>query len=170
MGLLERLLHAAEDGERWGRVIATLALRAVARQTAGDVEGALADLSRALTLAEPDGYVRVFLDQGPVMGDLLRLAGTRGILPDYTRRLISELVGPAPGEPASEQPLIEPLTERELQVVRALASDLTMEEIGEELFVARSTIRSHAKSIYGKLNVHSRREAVRRARALGLFS
>ncbi len=170
MGLLERLLQMAEGAGRWGRVISTLALRASARHAADDIDGALADLSRALSLAEPHGYVRVFLEQGPAMGNLLRLAATQGISPAYASRLVAEFDRSAPRECSSEQPLIEPLTDRELEVLRFLASDLTMEEIGQELFVARSTVRSHAKSIYGKLNVHSRREAVRRAQALGLLN
>jgi LuxR family maltose regulon positive regulatory protein len=169
LGLLGRLLRAAEDAGRVGRVIATLALRAAALEARGDVEGAMADLARALSLAEPEGYVRVFVEQGPAMVTLLRRAATRGITSEYVARLLGEFDLPSPDQERSDQPLIEPLTERELEVLRCLASDLTMEEIGRQLFVARSTIRSHAKSIYGKLNVHSRREAVRRARALGLL-
>ena len=169
LGLLGRLLHAAENAGRIGRVIATLALRAAALEARGDVDRAMADLARALSLAEPEGYVRVFVEQGPVMVALLRRAATRGIAPRYATRLLGAFDLPSPDQGRSDQPLIEPLTERELEVLHALASDLTMAEIGEQLFVARSTIRSHTKSIYGKLNVHSRREAVRRARALGLL-
>jgi LuxR family maltose regulon positive regulatory protein len=169
LALLGRLLRAAEDAGRMGRVIATLALRAAALEAQGDVERAMTDLARALSLAEPEEYVRVFVEQGPAMVSLLRRAATRGITPAYAARLLGEFDLSSPDQERSDQPLIEPLTERELEVLHALASDLTMAEIGDQLFVARSTVRSHAKSIYGKLSVHSRREAVRRARALGLL-
>ncbi len=169
LGLLARLLRTAEDAGRLGRVIATLALRASALAEGDDVDGALEDLARALSLAEPEGYVRVFVEQGPVMAHLLRRAATQGIAPEYASRLLAEFDLATDSAYPEEQPLIEPLSEREIDVLRLLETDLTMEEIGQELFVARSTIRSHVKSIYSKLNVHSRREAVRRARALRLL-
>jgi LuxR family maltose regulon positive regulatory protein len=170
MGLLARLLQAAEDAGRWGRVIATLALRASALTVQGDVDAALADLARALSLAEAEGYVRVFVEQGPAMAHLLRRAATRGVAPEVASRLLAEFDLATEDAYPEEQPLIEPLSERELEVLRFLETDLTMEEIGQELFIARSTVRSHVKSVYGKMNVHSRRDAVRRARALGLLS
>jgi len=169
LDLLERLLRTAETTGRMGRVISTLALRACALAALGDVDRAVADAGRALSLAEPEGYVRVFVELGPAMARLLRHAATRGIAPEYARQLLAAFDAGSPDEAWADQPLIEPLTERELEVLRCLASDLTMEEIGRDLFVARSTIRSHAKSIYGKLNVLSRREAVRRAQTLHLL-
>jgi LuxR family maltose regulon positive regulatory protein len=167
-GLLERLLRVAETEGRLGRVIATLTLRALALQAQGDTDAALAKLERALLLAKPEGYVRVFAEQGPAMVNLLRRAASRGIAPAYASRLLATFDMPEP-ETSSRQPLIEPLSKRELEVLRYLATDLTMREIAQNLFIASSTIRSHTKHIYGKLNVHDRREAVRRAQALGLL-
>jgi len=170
MGLLERLLRVAEAEQRLGRVIATLILRALSLQAQGDMDQALAELERALSLAKPEGYVRVFAEQGPAMADLLRHAASRGIAPAYASRLLAACDPSEPKAGPDAQPLIEPLSRRELEVLRYLATDLTMWEIAEQLFIASSTVRSHTKNIYGKLNVHDRREAVRRAQALGLLN
>ena len=89
MGLLERLLQAAEAGERTGSVIEILVLQALAHQTQGDIPAALLPLERALTLAEPEGYVRMFVDEGPPMAQLLREAAARGIMPAYTGKLLA---------------------------------------------------------------------------------
>jgi LuxR family maltose regulon positive regulatory protein len=169
MGLLGRLLRAAETEGRLGRVITTLALRALALQAQGEIEPAMADLSRALSFAESEGYVRIFVDEGAPMVQLLRRAASRGISPEYASKLLTAFDLAESGTCSSVQPLIEPLSQRELDVLRLLTTDLTLEEIAQELFVARSTVRSHTKSIYGKLNVHSRREAVRRAQELDLL-
>ena len=91
--LLERLLLAAEEGGRTGRVIEILVLRALAHQALGDIPAALASLDRALTLAEPEGYVRVFADEGPPMAALLRAAAKQGTGPDYVRRLLAAASG-----------------------------------------------------------------------------
>ena len=119
MGLLERLLQAAEAGGRMGSAIEILALQALAHRTKGDMPLALASLKRALTLAEPESYVRVFADEGPAMAELLQEAAKRGIAPDYARRLRSGFGQPQGGTP-SAQLLSEPLSERELEVLRLL--------------------------------------------------
>jgi LuxR family maltose regulon positive regulatory protein len=167
--LLERLLQAAEAGGRVGWTIATLVLRALALQARGDVDQAMTPLARALALAEPEGYVRVFVDEGPAMAELLRHAASRGIAPEYASRLLAASDVPEYAMRTSTQPLIEPLSERELEVLRLLPTHLSSTEIAEELVIAPSTVRSHVKSIYGKLNVHSRKDAVQRARELGLL-
>ena len=97
--LLERLLLAAEEGERTGRVIEILVLQALARQRRGDIPAALACLQRALVLAEPEGYVRIFIDEGPPMASLLKAAAKQGITPNYVRRLLA-----AVGETETRQP------------------------------------------------------------------
>jgi len=166
--LLEALLRAAEEGGRTGSAIEILVLLALAHQMAGDTETALKSLGRALGAAEPEGYVRIFVDEGPPMTRLLTAAAERGVFPDYARRLIISStadVGAAP-----RQDLVEPLSERELDVLRLLRSELSGPDIARELVVSLNTVRSHTKNIYAKLGVNSRRSAVRRADELGLLS
>jgi LuxR family maltose regulon positive regulatory protein len=165
--LLDRLLPAAEDGKRTGHVIEILMLRSLAQQALGDVPAALACLERALTLGEPEGYVRVFVNAGPPMASLLSVAAKQGIARNYVRRLLA-----AAGETAHDRPvkqdLIEPLSERELDVLRLLGTDLDGPAIAHELSVSLNTMRTHTKNIYAKLGVTSRRAAVRRAEELDL--
>jgi ATP/maltotriose-dependent transcriptional regulator MalT len=166
--LLERLLPAAEEGGRTGRVIEILVLRALAHQALGDIPAALGVLDRAVTLAEPEGYVRVFADEGPPMTSLLRAAAKQGTRQDYVRRLLAAATGIKPNGPR-EQALIEPLSERELDVLRLLGSELDGPAIARELMVSLNTMRTHTKNIYAKLAVTNRRAAVRRAAELGLL-
>ena len=167
--LLGRLLREAEDGQRTGNVIEILVLLALAHQVRGDMPAALAALGRALALGEPEGYVRVFLDEGAPMAALLQDAANRGIAPDYVRHLLADF-GHAHDRTPIKQPLVEPLSERELDVLRLLATDLAGPEIARELVVSLSTVRSHTKAIYAKLGVNSRRSAVTRAEELDLLS
>jgi LuxR family transcriptional regulator, maltose regulon positive regulatory protein len=178
VGLLERLLRAAEAGGRTGSVIEILMLLALAYHAHGDLPAALAPLERALTLAEPEGYVRIFVDEGPAMAHLLPNAAARGILPDYASRLLATFgaeqernAGDSllPATSSAAQLLIEPLTPRELDVLRLLNTDLSGPEIASELVIALSTVQTHTKSIYGKLNVTNRRAAVKRAAELHLL-
>jgi LuxR family maltose regulon positive regulatory protein len=184
MGLLERLLQAAEAGERTGSVIEILALQALAHRALGDMPGAIAPLERALTLAEPEGYIRIFVDEGPLMERLLRAAVTRGIMSDYAGRLLQAFgaehherhasqrsAGEASTSAAGHaaQALAAPLTQRELDVLRLFRTELSGPEIATELVVALSTVRTHTKSIYSKLNVTNRRAAVKRASELNLL-
>jgi LuxR family maltose regulon positive regulatory protein len=166
--LLQRLLQAAEAGGRTGSVIEILVLQALAQHASGDVPGALAALERALTLAEPEGYVRVFVAEGPPMASLLRVATNEGIAPSYVRRLLAA-VGRSEGTPVRQR-LIEPLSERELEVLRLLGSDLDGPDIARELTVSLNTMRTHTRNIYAKLGVNNRRAAVRRAAELDLLS
>jgi LuxR family maltose regulon positive regulatory protein len=166
--LLERLLLAAEEGGRTGRVIEILVLRALAHQALGDIPAALASLERAVTLAEPQGYVRVFVDEGRPMTSLLRAAANQGIRRDYVRRLLAAVSGAEHGSPR-EQALIEPLSERELDVLRLLGTELDGPAIARELMVSLNTMRTHTKNIYAKLAVTNRRAAIRRAAELDLL-
>jgi LuxR family maltose regulon positive regulatory protein len=165
--LLERLLLAAEEGERTGRVIEILVLLALARQRLEDIPAALACLERAVALAEPEGYVRVFADEGPLMASLLRALAKRGTAGNYVRRLLAATGGTGPDRPV-KQALIEPLSDRELDVLRLLGTDLNGPAIARELMVSLNTVRTHTKNIYAKLAVTSRRAAVRRGAELGL--
>ncbi len=165
--LLERLLRAAEEGQRTGSVIEILVLQALAHQARDDIPAALASLRRALTLAEPESYVRIFADEGPPLASLLRAAAKQRIAPGYVRRLLGAVNKTQDSAPAS-QGLIEPLSERELEVLRLLGTDLRGPEIARELIVSLNTVRTHTKNIYAKLGVNNRRAAVRRARELDL--
>ncbi len=177
IGLLERLLQAAEEGERTGRVIEILVLQALAHEAQGDSPSALVPLERALTLAEPEGYVRVFVDEGRPMAQLLSEAAAHGIMPDYTARLLAVFEAEEhksadeshlpPALPA--QSLIELLSQRELEVLRLIAQGLSNREISERLFLAVITVKGHNRNIFRKLQVRRRTEAVARARELGLM-
>lgn len=163
--LLGRLLDAAEAGHRTGTVIEILVLQALTHQARGDVEAASEPLERALVLAQPEGYVRMFVDEGPAMISLLKSAVQHEIVPKYASRLLAACVGTENRTPA-KQGLIDPLSQRELDVLRLLGSDLGGPEIARELFVSLNTVRTHTKSIYAKLGVNNRRAAVRRAAEL----
>lgn len=167
--LLERLLVAAEEGRRNGSVTEILVVRALARRARDDLAGALASLERAVTLAEPEGSVRVFVDAGPPMAALLKVAAKQRDAPSYVRRLLATVVTADGGAPV-EQSLIEPLSDRELEVLRLLEGDLDGPDIARELTVSLPTVRTHTRNIYAKLGVNSRRAAVRRAAELGLLS
>jgi LuxR family maltose regulon positive regulatory protein len=175
--LLDRLLQAAEDGGRMGSAIEILVVLALAHAARGDTPAALASLERALTLAQPEGYIRMFVDEGPAMEELLRAAAAREIMPGYSARLLAAIAGerrrrvgepPLSTTPAAHG-LIEPLSQRELDVLRLFDSDLSGPDIARELVVALSTVRTHTKSIYGKLGVSSRHAAIKRAGELGLI-
>jgi LuxR family maltose regulon positive regulatory protein len=175
MRLLERLLHAAEEGKRTGSVMEILVLQALAHEAQGNISSALVPLERALTLAEPEGYARLFVDEGPPMARLLYQALGRGIATDYVPRLLAafpvaelEPTG-TPNAQIRESELIEPLSERELEVLQLIAEGLTNPEIAARLFVAVNTVKAHTRNVYGKLGVHSRTQAVARAKALGIL-
>jgi LuxR family maltose regulon positive regulatory protein len=168
MELLERLLKAAEEGGRMGSAIEILVLQALAHQAQGDISAALVTLERTLTLAETEGYVRMFVDEGTPMAVLLEEAAKRGIAPNYVHRLLTAF-GLASDRTPVKQVLIEPLSERELEVLRLLGTDLNGPEIARELVVSLNTMRTHTKNIYSKLGVDNRRAAVRRAEELDLF-
>jgi LuxR family transcriptional regulator, maltose regulon positive regulatory protein len=167
--LLQRLLLAAEEGGRTGRVIEILVLQALTRQRLGGIPAALACLERAMTLAEPAGYVRVFTDEGPPVACLLTAAAKQGTARNYAGRLLAAAGETGHDSPAG-QALTEPLSERELDVLRLLGTDLDGPDIARELTVSLNTVRTHTKNIYAKLAVTSRRAAVRRARELDLLS
>jgi LuxR family maltose regulon positive regulatory protein len=175
-GLLDRLLRAADAGGRTGSVIEILVLQAICRHLSGNHIGALAALEHALTLAEPEGYVRVFSTAGRPMAALLNAATKRGIHPGYVRRLRAALETTlthnhsGPLEPAGQQGLIGPLSARELDVLRLLGTDLDGPDIARQLVVSLNTVRSHTKNIYAKLGVSNRRAAVSRGRELDLMA
>ena len=166
--LLERLLLRAEEGRRTGRVIEILVLRALAHQALEDIPAALGFLERAVALAEPEGYVRVFAEEGPPMAALLRAAAKQETRRSYVRRLLAAVSETGPDSPV-RQALIDPLSERELDVLRLLGTELDGPAIARELMVSLNTMRTHTKNIYAKLGVTNRRAALRRAAELDLL-
>ncbi len=168
--LLERLLREAERGDRGGSVLELLVLTALARRR-GRADDALGSLRRAVDLGEPGGYVRVFADEGEPMARLLAALAKRDGWRPYLRRLHAAAAATAGlNSPSTGDGLIDPLSERELDVLRLLTTDLGGPEISRELTVSLNTLRTHTKNVYAKLGVTSRREAVRRAAELGLIT
>lgn len=170
LSLLDRLLKAAEEGKRTRSMIEVSILQALAHHARGNIVQALASLKLGLTLAEPEGYVRIFVDEGQVMTELL--TGLRDVegLKEYIHKLLSAF-GKQSGArlPLPSQPLIDPLSDRELEVLRLVAQGLSNEEISKRLFLSVNTVKGHNLRIFGKLQVKSRTEAVARARELGLL-
>ncbi|MGD8515670.1 MAG: LuxR C-terminal-related transcriptional regulator [Anaerolineae bacterium] len=178
LDLLGRLLVAEEAIGRMDHVIHLLVLKAQILHSQGHLEEALPVLDRALSLAEPEGYVRSFVDRGEGIGTVLKEAAARNLHAGYAQQLLeawqqeAKMGEPEPPEATGTLPqpaLIDPLSEREQEVLRYLNTSLTVPEIAEQLYVAVSTVRSHTKNIYSKLDVHSRVEALHRAEELGLL-
>jgi LuxR family maltose regulon positive regulatory protein len=182
--VVERLLEAAEAGGRGRTVIEVLVLKALALQAKNDEPEALAALRRVLTLAEAEGHVRTFADEGAPMLDLLRRVlkargreppGIEGEVPiEYVGKLLEALGAPvmAPSTVRSRGTgalVLNPITERELEVLKHLDSDLSNKEIAATLFVSPATVKSHTKHLYRKLGVSARHQAVARGRELGLL-
>ena len=189
LSLLKRLCQAAASTPRNGDLVKYLVWRSLAHQALAQPDLALSTFNQALVLAEPEGYVRSFVDEGEPMVDLLRAAALQGLATDYVASLLAafgeattddrQRACPEPAEGTKDQelsaaglsssPLVEPFSERELQVLRLLKTELSGPEIARELVVSVSTVRYHTRNIYGKLGVHNRRQAVARAESLGLL-
>ena len=167
--ILQRLLKAAETGGRTPRVIEILMLQALAFQAGGDTTQAIATLDRALTLAEPEGFVRIFVDEGPPIAELLeKILDAKVDVPRaYVKKLmsafrLSKFI-------KTDDGLVERLSERELEVLGLIAAGLSNKKIMKELFISLSTVKTHIRNIYSKINVHSRTKAILRAKELGLL-
>ncbi|MFN2190141.1 MAG: LuxR C-terminal-related transcriptional regulator [Candidatus Promineifilaceae bacterium] len=175
MELLERLLNAAEEGGRTGSIIEILLLRALAFEAQDDLPAGLDALERALMLAAPEGYLRIFADEGRPAAALLRRALDHGIAPDYVRRILAAIQTNEPAEAekmmvqAGDSGMIEPLSEREIEVLRGIAIGLSNRQIADRLYLSVNTVKVHTRNIYGKLDVHNRTQAVERARALSIL-
>ena len=166
--LLTGIRQAAEAGGRTGRLIEALVSTALLHEAAGESDAALEAVERALSLGEPEGYHMVFALEGEPMERLLRAAQGRCTHTEYIGKLLAANPGTR-GSTSEVQRLLEPLSERELEVLRYLGSDLSGPEIARELFVSLNTLRTHTKNIYSKLGVNGRRIAVRRAGELALL-
>ena len=176
--LLQRLLKAAEAGGRTSRVIEILMLQTLTAQSEDNTDQAMSTLEQALTLAEPGGFVHIFVNEGPPMAWLLHEALSRGISPDYVSKLldVSFAAGEQGGKESTLAPLhprssalIEPLSEREIEVLQLIAEGLTNQEIADRLCLSRNTVKVHTRNIYGKLDTHHRTQAIAKARALGIL-
>jgi LuxR family maltose regulon positive regulatory protein len=173
--LLARLLQAAQAQKRWGSALDILLVQALAHEAQGDRPQALATLKHALSLAEPEGYIRVFVDEGEPMQLLIEQQSRNRDHPlsGYVDKLLAAFTQPraAPKSAMIHQKsdMIEPLSEREFEVLRLLGTELNGPEIARELIVSLNTMRTHTKSIYNKLGVNNRRMAIRRAEELGLL-
>ena len=168
-------LRRQAEVKGWGdERLEVMVLQALALQAHGEVDEAAQILGDALALAEPGGFIRIFVDEGTQMAHLLSEAAARGITPGYTGRLLAAFEAE---EQKSEdksylppaQPLTEPLSQRELEVLRLIAQGLSNREIGERLFLAVDTVKGHNRRIFNKLMVHRRTEAVARARSLDIL-
>ena len=172
VGLLQRLREAAESGGRRGAVIEILALQALAQQALGDVPGGLENLERSLALAQPEGYVRTFLEEGTPMRDLLRNAVAGGVGGSYAGRLLAAFEEPAGNRTAPNAAiagLAEQLTPREIEILRLVAAGMRNQEIADHLVISLPTVKRHIANVYGKLDAGHRTEAIRRANELGLL-
>ena len=173
--LLERWLEDAEMKERIRSVIAILNLQALALGAAKNIEEALKKIAKALSLAEMEGYIRIFVDEGDAMADLLILAASRAILPDYIRQIIEAFPQERKDLPRQtfdlDQPaaiLVEPLSPREIEVLGLIGSGASNQTIANELVISVATVKRHISNIYGKLMVNSRTQAIAKAREIGL--
>jgi LuxR family maltose regulon positive regulatory protein len=177
MAVLESLRRQMEARGWEDERLKTMVLQAVALQAHGEKDEAVQLLGDALALAEPEGFIRIFIDEGSPMAHLLSDAAARGVMPDYIGKLLAVFEAEErksegksylpPVSPA--QPLIEPLSQRELEVLRLIAQGLSNREIGERLFLALDTVKGHNRRIFDKLQVQSRTEAIARAHELGLL-
>jgi len=168
VALLERLRLAAQHDGRMGNVIEDCILLAIAKHTLGETDEAVAILKHALDLAEPQGYVRLFVDAGKALVPLLGFIAAQGLHLNYINTLLIALDAQQASPIQGDVP-VEDLTEREYEVLRLLALEMTNPEIAEQLYIGAGTVKTHTLNIYRKLNVRSRSEAVRRARELQLI-
>ena len=173
MVLLDELLVCAEKAHMVWRQIQVLALQAQALAAQGHSDEALPRLEQAVTLARPGRLVRTFVDLGLPVAELLRQLARRGVATEYLNQVLTALDLPAKAQPPAvtvESETVEPLTERELEVLALLGERLTNQEIAQRLVISPETVKRHASNIYQKLSVHNRRQAAAKARNLGILS
>jgi ATP/maltotriose-dependent transcriptional regulator MalT len=182
LSLLERLLESAQAEDRGGSAIGILVIQAIVHYMQGNRTYALECLEDALTLAEPEGYIRIFVDEGEPMRSLL--GDYRSMLRNkirteidkswlrllgYTDKLLAAFSPSIPFELIKQENILEPLSVRELDILRLIATGCTNKEIADRLVIAISTVKSHINNLYSKLGVRSRTQAISVARDLGLF-
>jgi LuxR family maltose regulon positive regulatory protein len=174
LGVFETFRQTAVVKAWASLLIQVMVVQSIALYKNGEKEKAVALLGEVLARAEPEGFIRLFLDEGDAMAELLSAAAVQGIRPDYVGKLLAAIKAEKrkseekPDLPP-QQPLIEPLSQRELKIIHLIAQGLSNREIGERLFLALDTIKGHNRKIFDKLQVQSRTEAIARARELGLL-
>ncbi|HEV7128736.1 MAG TPA: LuxR C-terminal-related transcriptional regulator, partial [Ktedonobacterales bacterium] len=180
LALVEPVRRQAEAKGWEDERLKAMVLQALALRAQGDHGEAVRLLLEALALAEPGGFIRTFVDEGSPMAELLSAAAARGTMPDYIGELLAAFEAEQPkregeawrlvaSDASHAQPLIEPLSHRELEVLQLIAQGLSNQEIGERLFLALDTVKGHNRKIFDKFQVERRTEAVARARELGLL-
>jgi LuxR family maltose regulon positive regulatory protein len=169
LALSKRMLQKAETAGRTGRVIEVLVLQALIFQSNRETEQALAVLKRALSLAKPERYVRTFADEGEPMVRLLHLARSRQIETQYATELLSVMEGAAGSTKTPPRLLTEPLTSREMEVLKLIEAGCSNQDIAEKLVISFTTVKRHISNIYTKLDVKSRTQAVAIGKELNLF-
>jgi LuxR family maltose regulon positive regulatory protein len=176
LALLEPLRRQAETRDWADEKLQVMVLQALAHQGAGESAGAAQVLAEVVALAAPAGLIRLFVDEGPPMAHLLYEALARGLEPGYVRQLLAAF--PTAGsEPALSSPppdvaagFVEPLSDREKEVLQLIAEGLTNQEVANRLYLSLHTVKVHARNIYGKLGVKNRTQAVAKAKALGILT
>jgi len=169
LGLSQRLLHQAEAGNRIGRMIEILILQALAYHGKNDKEHALAVLDRAIMLAQPEGYMRVFLDEGEPMAKLLYQVKVQQVGGSYLSELLSALSADTSENLINNQLLIEPLTKRELELLTLIEQGCTNQDIADRLVISIPTVKRHISNIYSKLGAKNRTQAISLGKELNLF-
>jgi LuxR family maltose regulon positive regulatory protein len=180
---LNMLLAGAESGERWGRVIELLILQAIIFNAQDNREAALKTFTRALEIAQGEGYVRTFVDGGQPVAELLGETASGVGVTEYANKVLAAFpddnkesrekestahsAAPPNGRPSS---LMEPLSDRELEVLQLIAEGLTNKEIAVRIHISLGTVKVHAHNIYSKLGVNGRTQAVAKARTLNILS
>jgi LuxR family maltose regulon positive regulatory protein len=173
--VIEPMLEMAKASQRIRSVLKMLAMQAVIVKCMGDTQNALQILEQALNLAKEEGFVRTFLDEGESMVQLLYEAAAQGVEPEYTGHLLAEYTSPKPssvtlpGEKKDQFEMVEPLSEREVEVLELIAEGYSNQEIATRLHISLSTVKGHTSNIYGKLAVNKRTQAVARAKELGIL-
>jgi LuxR family maltose regulon positive regulatory protein len=171
LALAERVVAEASQFQRAGIAVQGLLVRAQLHALLGNLPASQTDLTQALRLAQREEYIRTFVDEGPALAALLKGLQNQNVLPNYVRKLLAAFAADEAGpSPAPEQSgLVEPLSERELEVLGLMSEGLTNPDIAKRLVISLSTVKTHLNNIYGKLSVRNRAEAVLRAKELGLL-
>ena len=173
LAILEPLRQQMEAKGWADELLEVMVLQTIALRAHGEKDKAAKLLVEALTLAEPGGFIRLFVDEGVPMAELLSIAAAQGIRPDYVNKLLAAFTQSVAAQKSAvihqKSDMNEPLSERELEVLKLLRTELSGPEIASQLIVSLNTLRTHTKNIFNKLGVNNRRSAVRRAEELDLF-
>jgi LuxR family maltose regulon positive regulatory protein len=175
LSLLERIFDFSNEIGKKSTTLETLILQVLAMFESGETSNALDKLAQALTLSQPEEYISMYVDEGPSMARLLYEALSRGVAPAYVQKLLAAFPLKESKEVAAKHMIvtdsewIDPVSERELEVLHLLSEGLSRQEIASKLFLSPNTVKTHTRNIYSKLGVNNRMQAVGKARGLGLL-